>query len=269
MNRVLSSTAAVWVVLATIVSIAAQSPVVNAVVDRRPSSGDFIRDVQSIAGRGTQSWIGYRVPIVRRADAPLDSNGGCCGRCRLAPPTDLVVLARVQEGSVVELRSLAVDCDVDAGGMPLVWFDAVSADARVAWLGALATSPPAGSRRIADNAVAALGQDAAAPAAAMLVRLAQSGSAQSRGQAMSWLARRAAAEALPTIDTTLKQDPDSEVKKQAVQALSRFPNHEGIPKLMDVARTHPDMELRRQAMLLLGQSKDPRAIDFLTQILLK
>ena len=34
--------------------------------------------------------------------------------CRLEPPTDLVVLARVEAKTMVELRALSVDCDVDA-----------------------------------------------------------------------------------------------------------------------------------------------------------
>ena len=79
----------------------------------------------------------------------------CCGRCRLAPSTDLVVLARVQQGAVAEVRPLAVDCDVDAGGMTLVWFDGVSAEASVAWLSTLVTQSEA-NRRISENALFAI-----------------------------------------------------------------------------------------------------------------
>jgi len=90
-----------------------------------------------------------------------------------------------------------------------------------------------------------------------------------RGRALSALAQRAADQALPTIDAALQKDPDTEVKKLAVTALTRFPNGEGIPKLMDVARTHPNAEVRRHAMLRLADTKDPRAVDFFAQILLK
>ena len=191
----------------------------------------------------------------------------CCGRCRLAPSTDLVVLARVQQGAVAEVRPLAVDCDVDAGGMTLVWFDGVSAEASVAWLSTLATQSDA-NRRISENALFAISQHAGAAASAAIVRFAQTGTPQMRGRALSWLAQRAANEALPVIDAALK-DPELEVKKQAVNALVRFPNQEGIPKLIEVARTHSNPEVRRQAMLRLGDSKDPRAVEFFAQILLK
>jgi HEAT repeat protein len=253
-----------------VIPAAAQSPVVNAVVERRTASADFARDVQSAAARPMPAWIGYRVPITRRADAGLQTaESSCCGRCRLAPPSDLVVLARVQQGSVLELRPLAADCDMDAGGMPLVWFDGVNADASVAWLSTLVANPPAGSPRVAQNALLAIGQQAGQTAVSALVKFGQSGTTQVRSQSLVWLARRAAAEALPAIDLALQKDPDTEVKKQAVFALSRFPNQEGIPKLMDVARTHSNPEVRRQAMFWLGQSKDPRVVDFFAQILLK
>ena len=71
-----------------------------------------------------------------------------------------------------------------------------------------------------------------------------------------------------TIDAALK-DPELEVKKLAVNALVRFPNQEGVPKLIEVARTHSNAEVRRQAMLRLGDTKDPRAVEFFSQILLK
>jgi len=258
---------AALVLLAAAVSLTAQAPVVNAVVEKRTPSADFARDLQTVAGRPAAAWIGYRVPIARRPNAVVQTTETCCGRCRLAPSTDLVVLARVQQGAVAELRPLAVDCDVDAGGMTLVWFDGVSAEASVAWLSTLVTQSEA-NRRISENALFAISQHAGAAASAAIVRFAQTGTTQMRGRALSWLAQRAANEALPVIDAALK-DPELEVKKQAVNALVRFPNQEGIPKLIDVARSHPNSEVRRQAMLRLGDSKDPRAVEFFAQLLLK
>jgi hypothetical protein len=254
--------------LATALPIGAQSPVVNAVVEKRTPSADFARDVQTIAARTTAAWIGYGVPIQRRSDAPMQGFESCCGRCRLAPPTDLVVLARVQGGAILELRPLAVDCDMDAGGMPLFWFEGVNPDASVAWLNTIVAQPGDGRRRVADSALSAIAQHAGSAASTALVRFAQSATPDVRGRALFWLAQRAADQALPAIDAALK-DPDTEVKKQAVVALSRFPNGEGIPRLMEVARANANPEVRRYAMLMLGQSKDPRIVDFFAQILLK
>jgi hypothetical protein len=258
---------AAGVLLAAAIPAAAQSPVVNAVVEKRAPSADFARDVQGAASRTTPAWIGYRVPIARRVDVGMQSIETCCGRCRLAPPSDLVVLARVQNGAILELRPLAVDCDMDAAGMPLIWFDGVNPDASVAWLSTLVTQT-ADARRLAERALSAISQHAGSAAVTALVRFA-TGTSEIRGRALFWLAERAADQALPAINATLQKDPDTEMKKQAVRALSRFPNNEGIPKLIEVARSHDNAEVRRQAMVQLGQSKDPRVVDFFAGILLK
>ena len=52
-------------------------------------------------------------------------------------------------------------------------------------------------------------------------------------------------------------------------ALSQLPRDEGVPKLMEVARTNRNPEVRKQAMFWLGQTKDPRAVKFFEDILLK
>ena len=247
-----------------------QAPVVNARVERRPAAQGLAREVQAVVDRGMPAWIGYRVPIFRRADLRVSTADTCCGRCRLEPPTELVVLARVESRTILELRPVAVDCDIDGNGMPLVWLENVNPDESVAWLSSLAQGAAAPSRRAADAAVVAIAQHASPAAAPALVRFArEAATPRARGQALFWLAQRAADQALPAIDTTLAQDPDTEVKKQAVFALSRFPRGEGIPRLMEVARTHPNVDVRRQAMFWLGQSKDPRAIDFFARILLE
>jgi hypothetical protein len=94
-------------------------------------------------------------------------------------------------------------------------------------------------------------------------------SAKVRGQALFWLAQKAGREALATITGALDNDPDTEVKKKAVFALSQLPKDEGVPKLMEVARSNRNPEVRKQAMFWLGQSRDPRAVKFFEDILLK
>ena len=115
--------------IATVPALAGQAPVINASVEHRSiGSGGLAREVQSIAQRGT------RVDMLRGRGIRLDSSPTCCGRCRLQPPTELVVLARVESRAIVELRPVAVDCDIDAGGAPLVWFDNARAEDSISWL---------------------------------------------------------------------------------------------------------------------------------------
>jgi hypothetical protein len=88
-----------------------------------------------------------------------------------------------------------------------------------------------------------------------------------RGQALFWLAQRAGDRAAQAIDNAIRDDPDEEVKKKAVFALSQLPKGEAVPELIRVARTNRNAEVRKQAIFWLGQTRDPRALAFIEEIL--
>ena len=62
---------------------------------------------------------------------------------------------------------------------------------------------------------------------------------------------------------------DREVRESAVFALSQRRNGEGVTALINVVRTSKDPELRKKALFWLGQSKDPRALDLIEELLKK
>ena len=89
-----------------------------------------------------------------------------------------------------------------------------------------------------------------------------------RGQALFWLAQKAAAQiSRDAIQSAVANDPDAAVRERAVFALTQMPKGEGVPLLIGLAKTHRDPAVRKKAMFWLGQSKDPRALDFLAQTL--
>lgn len=90
-----------------------------------------------------------------------------------------------------------------------------------------------------------------------------------RGQALFWLAHKAGKKETAAITDAIERDPDSELKKKAVFALSQLPKDEGIPLLIQVARTNRNAVARKQAMFWLGQSHDPRALQFFEEVLTK
>jgi len=253
--------------LAAIVTMG-QAPVVNAVVEHRAVANGLAREVEAIAQQGRTVWVGYRVPIARPRGERLN-DAGCCSRCRLEPPTELVMLLKVDRSGVLEIRPEAVDCDIDASGAPLVWLDNVRPDESVAWLAGVAKDPlrPSG---LADRALTGLALHASPAAVPVLLDYARTGvTAQVKGRALVWLAQRAADESIPAITAAIDTDPDTQVKKQAVFAVSQLPKDESVPRLIDLARSHRNPEVRRQAFFWLGQSKDPRAIEFFASILSK
>ncbi len=85
-----------------------------------------------------------------------------------------------------------------------------------------------------------------------------------RGEAVFWLAQKAGNKQAVA---NAVEDPDRQVKEKAVFALSQLPNHEGVPKLIELAKSHPDAAVRKKAAFWLGQSKDPRAVEYFEQVL--
>jgi hypothetical protein len=139
----------------------AQSPIVNAKVETRTATRGLAAEIAAVTDRGSAAWIGYRVPMTaqRATGEGPRSSGWCCNRCRLEPPTHLIVMIRVEAKAITEVRPIAIDCDVDASGMALVWLDNVNPEESVAWLGRYATSAAAidrADRRLKDAAVRAI-----------------------------------------------------------------------------------------------------------------
>jgi hypothetical protein len=92
-------------------------------------------------------------------------------------------------------------------------------------------------------------------------------SARVRGQAIFWLAQKAGKKAVGAITEAIERDPETEVKKKAVFALSQLPKDEGVPLLIATARSNSNPVVRKDAMFWLGQSNDPRALEFFEKVL--
>jgi len=258
------------------------------------------QQIDTIAAKGSVAWIAYQVPMVggpRRMccfDSSTQASAGCCGRCQLErsdgvvltdvepaspavsrivveAPSEMRVFVRVENRAVSRIRTFSLDCDVDAGGATVTALENVPVNDSVAWLTTVVALPSdAGDsrNRLQVTALSALALHPGTAATDRLIAFARDDTrSRVRSQALFWLAQRAGDEAVRTIGNAIDADPELEVKRRAVFALSRLPRAEGVPLLIQLARTHRLPEIRRQAMFWLGQSKDPRAVDFFEQIL--
>jgi len=110
------------------------------------------RVVQAVAANGMPSWIGYRL-----AAAPNTRRTCWSGsRVLLEPPPEFFVLARLEAGQIVRLRTFTPECDIDAGGLPLVWLTDLKPADGVAWLVQIARTTS--DRDIRKQAMSALGR---------------------------------------------------------------------------------------------------------------
>lgn len=95
-------------------------------------------------------------------------------------------------------------------------------------------------------------------------------SVEVRRQAINVLGERAGRRSLDFLSATAQSaDGNTEVQLQAVRAISERPPDESVPLLIKIARTHPNQLIRRQAIRALGESGDPRAVEFFREVLTK
>jgi len=91
-----------------------------------------------------------------------------------------------------------------------------------------------------------------------------------RRQAIRLLGERVSQRSFEFLSATAQStDANAEVQVQAVRAIGERKAAESVPLLIKIARTHPNQLVRKQAIRSLGESGDPRAIDFFREVLSK
>ena len=91
-----------------------------------------------------------------------------------------------------------------------------------------------------------------------------------RRQAIRLLGERATKRSFEFLSATAQStDGNAEVQVQAVRAISERRSDESVPILIKIARSHPNQMVRKQAIRSLGESGDPRAVDFFREVLSK
>lgn len=183
---------------------AAQAPIQNARIDTQSASQGLTREVSAIVARGTASWIGYRLP----AAAGSRRSCGFNNRIMLEGPTEFIVLARVEGGRVIRLRTATPECEVDGGGMPLVWFTDVKAFESVDWLASLVSAGPEnrnGMDQIVRPALRAIAMHVDAGAPKLLEIARGTKNAEVRKQAMSQLSQSTDPRAISVFEDILSK----------------------------------------------------------------
>jgi len=88
-----------------------------------------------------------------------------------------------------------------------------------------------------------------------------------RKQALFWAGQQGIVNAAD-LGALYKRTTDREMKQQVIFVLSqRKSTPEAVDQLITIARSEPDREVRKNAVFWLSQSKDPRVLKFLEEIL--
>lgn len=258
-------------------ALAQQPHVENARVETRPVAGSLDATMHSIlAAQSTPAWVGYAEPIVpgdRQSCCWNDDQRGCFLEPRslgpnvsvrttepvkLEGPDHLVVLYRIENHQVGKVRSFTLECELDAGGLPFIWLNGVSAGDSVGYLSAIAqASAPGASRedtRKADGAVSALALHADPAADQALDRLASpSQPEQMRRQAIFWLGSARGKHGFETVSRILREDANDKIRERAIFALTQNKQPEALNAVVRAAHDDKSPHVRGQALFWLAQ----------------
>jgi hypothetical protein len=285
---VLGATCAIVALTASIAS--AQGRFTNARAETRSAAQGLEREVRAVAARAGATWVGYRVPMVAGPrqmccyDSFSDGNA-CCGVCRLEsgggvsmstgdsvqrgsritlePPTEFLVLARLEGGVVERFRTFTPDCDVDAGNMPLVWLTDVKPDDSVAWLATFVTVPnmPAARERVAKSAMHAIAMhDAAAADRALESFIAPSRPEWLRSDTAFWLGNSRGDAGARVLARMIADDPSDRVREKVTFGLSQSNVPAALTTLLATAKNDRSTKVRSQALFWLAQKAGREAV---------
>ena len=92
--------------------------------------------------------------------------------------------------------------------------------------------------------------------------------ADMRRTAIHMIGERVGRRSLDLLRETVESNTaETQVQMQAVHAISERPAEEAVPLLIKIAKTHPNQQVRRAAVHQLGESGDPRALEFFREVL--
>lgn len=292
------------VVLAT--AAAAQAPRIgNGRLTTQAAGTPFVQSFRSLVGAQTDvAWLGYMVPVVDgdRRMCCADSGGNyisgsvimvdgqnCCSTCRLEPsssqssssaartqssvapiqleaPSQMAVLFRVADKQVERVRIFSSDCELDAGGRPVVWLENVRPADSIALLESLIPKEPERRDRVTDGAISAIALHRDAAADAALDRLvAPSQPAPVRKKVTFWLGHSRGARGMTVLRQILDNDASKDVRKGAVFGISQSEQPGAYEVLVQAARSNSDPDIRGEAIFWLGQKAGAKASAAITE----
>jgi HEAT repeats len=288
------------------ITVAAQQPrITNGRVSAQAAGTPLSESFRALAGAQAEAaWIGYRVPAVEGERTLCCSDSGttflsgsvvmvdsqnCCVACRLEPSVEssppsgtsvspprgaiqlessnlMTVLFRVVNREVERIRVFSYDCELDAGGRPVVWLENVRPADSIALLESMAQPATKSRDRVSDGAISAIALHRDAAADASLERLVASNQPESvRKKVTFWLGNTRGARGLELLRRVLREDPSMEVRKGAVFGVSQSREPGAIDELIQIARSHSEAGVRSQAIFWLGQKAGAKASAAITE----
>jgi hypothetical protein len=256
-------------VLAAVLPLMAQPPklMVNAQVDSRSAASGLDAAFRAaVAAQPQPAWIAYSVPSVRvfmGCDYVRDG-WNQPGVIHLEPPDHAVILFRVDQGAVERIRTLSPDCEIDAGGLPLHWFNDVKPAESVAMLNTFATQ----RERYQDGAMNAIAMHSDPAADAALQKFLATDQPESiRLRVVSWLSPSRGRNSFDTLKNLIANDPNERVRQRAVSTLGNSKEPAATALIVTTAQKDPNPRIRAAAVSALNRHSGANVVDALKTVI--
>jgi hypothetical protein len=259
----------VTAVISTVFVWAQQQPQVeNAKLETRTFTGSLASQLTALSSPGAGPfWAAWSEPIIpgRHGDMCWSNgdnrNEHATAPVRLEGQTSLLVLVRMENAQVDQIRIASLDCRFDGGGLPFYWFTSVPPAESVNWLKAEVEGKPAGKH--ADSAILAVSLHSG-PAAdrALDEFVSPSQPERVREKAAFWLGGSRGAHGVDVLKRMLANDPSLKVREQVIFALSQSKEPAGMAAVIDAAKNDKDGQVRSKALFWLAQkAASKQALD--------
>jgi hypothetical protein len=227
----------------------------NAKLESRAFAGTLAAE---LAGFGTSPfWAAWQEPIIpgRRGDMCWNNSGdgysnghAANAPVRLEGPVALLVLVRIENGQVDQLRTASSDCRFDAGALPFYWITGVPPDASLAWLKTQITG------KHAENAILAIGLHSGPAADRTLDELTDPVQPERvRERTAFWLGNTRGVQGVDKLKKMLVRETSEKVREQVIFALSQSREPAGMAAVLDAARNDKDPRIRSRALFWAAQ----------------
>jgi HEAT repeat protein len=176
------------------------------------------------------------------------------------------VMLRAEHGTVERIRTFSEDCQLDAGGLPVIWFTGVSGRASVAALTPFVTSSDdAEGDNVGNSALAAIaltGDPSADQALDSFVAPQQPESRRERGA--FWLGAARGHEGYETLQKLAREDSSEELRAKLAFDLYVSKDPAAVDEMIRMAKNDESSRVREQAIFWIAQKAGKKAAPAIT-----
>ena len=273
--------------------------IANSQVETRAVQGGLEATVRGmVASQTVPVWIGYSVPMIESREGRVRTmccgswvNGMNCGPCNLESQTGtnmdesdrarvsggvvhlegsqtMYVLLRAAEHRIGRVRAFTEDCQIDAGGLRVVWLADVKPAESVALLAGIVTGAnfdESDARNAAMGALSAIAMHGDPAADRALASFTETSRPEKlRSQAAFWLGNARGKAGLEVLKQMAKNDPSEKVREQVTFALSQSAEPGALEELIRMAKEDSSARVRGQGLFWLAQKAGVKAAGAIT-----